>query len=156
MSIKSRTIDNLGIEASNQYAKNQQALKDIDVNLLQESPYFRPSIESGLTPYIPAGGEESFSIFTIGRATVWAAFSAPANYGATAYRLFTYSFIPSLGGSERLQAIGDKLESLEKTISPDRVPQHEYKTLRSFIQHLIDSSRTFDLIKSRCNQYQRG
>ena len=153
MSIKSRTIDNLGIEASNQYAKGQEAL---DRRLVEESRQFPTTIESGLTPYISIGGEESFSIFTMGRASVWAAFSPPANYNTTAYRLFSFLFIPSLGGSERLQALGDKLENLKKTISQDRAQQHEYKMLLSFVKHLVDSSRTFELIKSRCNQYQRG
>jgi len=153
MSIKPRTIDNLGIEASKQYAKGQQ---ELDRRLIEESRLFPSRIEAGLSPYVPAEGEESFTVFIIGRATVWAAFAPPAGYAARSSRLFSYIMIPSLGGSERLQALADKLENLEKTVPQNRLEQHQYNTLRSFIKHLIDSSRTFELIKSRCNQYQRG
>ncbi len=151
MSSKLRTIDNLGIEASNQYAKGQQAL---DRHLIDESRFFPPSIKGGLTPYIPSESEENFTIFTMGRATVWAAFSPPMNYADSSVRLFTYLFIPSLGTSEQLQTLDDRLETLDKKIHKDR--ERDYKKLCSFIKHLIDSSRTFELIKARCNQYQRG
>lgn len=147
------TIDNLGLEASKAYARGQQAL---DLRLIEESRYFPAKVEGGLTPYISAEGEESFTIFTIGRATVWATFSPPQNYSVSAFHLFSYLLIPSIGGSERLQALGDKLEGLEKTIPQDRVEQYKYQTLRSFVKHLIDFSRTLESIRARCNQYQRG
>jgi hypothetical protein len=151
MSIKSRTIDNLGIEASNQYAKGQQSL---DLRLVEESRFLPSKIEGGLAPYIPGEGEESFTIFTIGRASIWAAFTPPPKYDATIYHLYTYTLIPSLGTSEQLQALDDKFETVEKKITREK--EREYKKLRALIKHLLSSSRTFELIKSRCNQYQRG
>lgn len=153
MSIKSRTIDNLGIEASNQYAKGQEALAS---GLVEDSRKFTITAEGGLPPYIPAEGIDSFTIFSMKGHTVWAAFSPPANYSALSPRLFTYSFIPSLGGSERLQTLADKLESLEKTIPQDRVQHHECKTLHSFVIDLVKFCRTHELIQSGRNQYQRG
>lgn len=190
MSIKPRTVDDLGIDASNQYARNQAAL---DPRLMEESRLFPSKIEGGLNPYISAEGEESYAKFTIGQAVIWANFSPPQDYGVKASRLFTYQLIPSLGGSERLQAISDKLESLDRSViisleSPktmilehglhrneerrqgehgheqedqpeqerERKRMHEYKMFCSFIKMMIDSFRTFELIKSRCNQYQRG
>lgn len=152
MSIKPRTIDNLGIEASNKYAKGQEELEQ---RLIED--FRRPlRLEGGLTPYIPAGGEESFTIFSIGCATVWAAFTCPENYSVNASGLFSHLMLPSIGGSEGLQALGDKLENLEKTIPKNAAQQDEYNKVRSFITYLTDASRTFELIKARCNQYQRG
>ena len=152
MSIKPRTIDNLGIEASNKYAKDQEAL---DLRLIED--FRRPTkLEGGFTPYIPAGGEESFTIFSIGSATVWAAFSSPENFSIQASGLFSHLMLPSIGGSEGLQALKDKLENLEKTIPQNSGEQREYKIVRSFISYLTDASRTFELIRARCNQYQRG
>lgn len=188
MSIKARTVDDLGIEASNQYARNQATL---DRQLMEETRLFPSKIEGGLNPYISAEGEESYAKFTIGQAVIWANFSPPKDYSVKASRLFTYQLIPSLGGSEQLQAISDKLEALEKGViislenpkaiileqrfkrheakregehehedereqERERKRMHEYKMFCSFIKMLIDSFRTFELIKSRCNQYQRG
>ena len=58
-------------------------------------------------------------------------------------------------GFEILAAF-DKLETVGKTVPADKTQQYEFQTIRSFVQLLINSSRTFDLIKARCNQYQRG
>ena len=151
MSIKPRTIDNLGIEASNQYAKNQ---KELDLRLIGDAQIFTGKIEAGITePYVPA---ETFEKISIGPVTLWAAFMAPPDYSINSSRFFSYQFIPSLGSSERLQAVSDHLETLEKTISSDPTEQHEFKTCRNLITMLIGSFRTFELIKARCNQYQRG
>lgn len=150
MSIKPRTIDNLGIEASQSYAKRQ---KELDLRLIEEARYFPPKIEGGISPYIPLLFEERF---VIGSATVWAIFTPPANYSVSLSGLFSYQMIPSLGGTEKLQSLYDQLETLGKTIPDEKMQQYEYKTVLSFVQFLSESSRTFDLIKARCNQYQRG
>lgn len=151
MTLKPRTIDDLGIDASKQYAKNQQT---IDRRLIEESKY-RGQFEPGavLTPYIPA---EYIEGFTIGSVAIWAGFTTPQDYDARSSRLYSYQMIPSLGGSEEMQATFDKLENIEKTVPQDKTDQYEYKTILSFVQLLIASNRTFELIRARCNQYQRG
>jgi hypothetical protein len=153
MGIKPRTIDNLGIEASRQYAKNQEAL---DQRLVEESRYFPSNVEGGLAPYISAGGEESFKIFSIGLPTAWATFSAPENYSVAGSRLFTHQMLPTIGGSEKLQANIDKLDILKEKIPPDDPAMPNLKIMLSHFTDMKDDSRTFELIKGRCNQYQKG
>jgi len=150
---KSRTIDNLGIDASNQYARNQKEL-ELDRHLIEESRMFPAKAEIAITePYVPA---ETFEQISIGPVRIWATFMAPNDYSVKSSRLFSYQFIPSMGSSDRLQAISDKLETMEKTIGADPVSQHEFKACRNLISTLIQSFRTHDLIKARCNQYHRG
>jgi hypothetical protein len=151
MSIKARTIDDLGIEASNQYAKNQ---KELDRRLIEESHLF-PSISEigGIFPYAPPEYEDRFAVK---RYAVWAGFKPPKNYPAVASRLFTYQFIPSLGSAEKQQALIDTFSALGETVPKDPVQQYEYKKILSLLQLLAKLGKTFDLIIARCNQYQRG
>lgn len=153
MSIKPRTIDDLGIEASNQYAKGQVEF-ELERRLLEESKLFpRTQPGAGVTPYLPV----LYDIrFVIGPMIIWAGFNPPANYATVSSHLFTYQLIPSMGGSDQLQGLSDKIEGLEKTVPADKKSQYEYKTVQSLLKLLVDSTRTFELIKSRCNQYQRG
>lgn len=151
MTLKPRTIDDLGIDASKQYAKNQ---REIDRRIIEESKYigqFGPG--AVLTPYIPSEYVEGF---TIGAVAIWAGFTIPEEYAVRSSRLYSYQLIPSLGGSQEMQAYFDKLENIEKTVPQTKTDQYEYKTIHSFVQLLVESSRTFELIRARCNQYQRG
>jgi len=150
METKPLTIDNLPIDASNRYAKDQ---KELDRGIIEGSKLFqsKPDTTAPATPYFRV--EEGFSVGTLTR---WATFTLPSDFAIHAARLYSYLLIPSLGTSDDLQETLDKLEALEKAVPQDKTPQYEYKTVHSLIKLLVDSSRTFDLIKGRCNQYHKG
>jgi hypothetical protein len=167
MSVKSRTIDDLGIDASNQYAKN----KELELGWIKEIRDLPVPVQIGITPYI-SEAQGTFSLFNIGQPITWATFVPPPGYFTAISRLYGYQLIPSLGGTERLQIISDKLELLEEKMKPSSkaalrkrsaknskesdVEKREYQKVCVFLKILIESSRTFDLIKSRCNQYKQG
>jgi hypothetical protein len=149
--VQSREISDLGIEASRQYAKAQEAL---DQRFLEESRLFPTQLAatSAISSYLPIEFEESFSLSQV----VWAKFSPPADYYSRLSGLFSFQMIPSVGGSDALQAIGDKLEALEKSIPSDKTQQYEFKTISSFVQLLTSLTRTSETIYARCNQYKLG
>lgn len=153
MGIKPRTIDDLGIEASKQYAQNKQELEG-EVRLIEESRFFPAAMEPGvMIPYVPVSFEEGF---TVAPFSTWASFSLPPNFAMSSARLFTYQFIPSIGSSERMQALNDQFDEIGKTLPADAKVQYEYKTISSLLVLLLRLVRTFELIRARKNQYQRG
>jgi hypothetical protein len=154
MEMKPTTIDNLPIDASRRYAEDQEKLR-VGRPIIEESRLFpgKPGAALSGVPYIPA---EFIEWLSLGSRTVWAAFFSPVDYAVHVADLFSYLLIPSLGGSENLQAISDKLELMKKVIPQNKVLQYEYATLCTLVKHLIDASRTFEMIKGRCNQYHKG
>ena len=75
MSIKSRTIDNLGMESSVRYAKDTEAT---DIRFLEDSRIISRRIEVSVTkPYTLS---EFDQLFSFGRSVHWALFVAPPNY----------------------------------------------------------------------------
>ena len=112
MTVKSRTIDNLGIETSSRYARDQAQL---DTKLIDESRFIPLKTEvSVVKPYLPTEFEEYFSAGTL---TLWASFEPPPEYYTYAKPLFSYQLIPSLGSYEKQEADEDKLEALEDTLN---------------------------------------
>ena len=111
MTVKPRTIDNLGVESSIRYAKDQEAL---DTRLIQDSRFIPQKTEvSVLKPYVPSELEQYFAP---GKITIWASFSPPPDYLLQGKPLFSYQLIPSLGSYEKQEADSDKLESLESAL----------------------------------------
>ena len=158
--VKSRTIDNLGIETSSRYARDQSTL---DTKLIEESRFIPlKAAVSVVKPYLPTEFEEYF----FPKFTLWASFAPPPNYFGYAQPLFSYQLIPSLGGYEKQEADADKLEALEDTLSKafkegkqdqqQQEEEQERKTLMSLLQTIGKLDRTLILINSRRNQYQRG
>ncbi len=160
MSIKPRTIDNLGIETSNRYAKDKQLL---DTKLIEESRFIPLKTEvSVLKPYLPIELEE---YLLPAKLTLWASFEPPPEHLTYTSSLFSYQLIPSLGNSEKQEADADKLEALEDTLNKEfsqnnqqegQEEEKERKTLLKLLKtiHMLD--RTLITINSRRNQYQRG
>lgn len=163
MTIKSRTIDNLGIEASSRYAKDKQ----LDTKLVEESRFIPLKTEvTVLKPYLPTELEE---YLLPQKLTLWASFEAPPQFFAeTANPLFSYQLIPSVGGYEEQEADLEKLEALEDTINKQfsegngrdqeegQEEEKERKTLLALLQTIGKLDRTLTLINSRRYQYQRG
>lgn len=166
MTIKPRTIDNLGIETSRRYAKDKSQLQD--AKLIEDSKLIPQKTEvSVLKPYYPTALEEYLGPLS---QKMWAAFEAPPRSLALSSALFSYQLIPSLGGSEKQEADTDKLEALEDTLSKsfkegkrqgkDQQEQQEEEKERKVLLHLLKTigklDRTLGMINSRRNQYQRG
>ena len=165
MSVKPRTIDQLGIESSIRYAKDKELL---DTRLIEESRFIPQKIEVPVVkPYVPSEFEQ---LFAPGAAILWAAFAPPPDYMAYARPLFSYQLIPSLGGYEKIEAGIDRLESLEgsaekphakkKRQEPgqqdEREDERQRKLLLELLKCIHSLDRTLNLINSRRNQYQRG
>jgi hypothetical protein len=149
MSIKPKTIDNMGIDVSSRYAKNQEIF---DPKLIKESDIVAAKVVSSsmLSTAIPIASE----IFTgqLVSHTIWAIFAPPKNYYSNERGLFSYELIPSLGGWEKREANADKLAKLAPTLKDDP----EFEAIQSLLQSVDTQSRDFDLINARRNQYQKG
>ena len=164
MTIKSRTIDNLGIDASVRYAKDQTLLEPHYTS--EESRLIPQRTEIATTrPCVPS---EFDQLFSTGTHLAWALFSPPPNeaYGK---RLFSYQLIPSLGGYEKLEADASKLEGVEDLLQKDqdkkrdrgkdqeeKEEKEELKMLKALFQCIEKLDKTLSLINARRNQYQRG
>jgi hypothetical protein len=168
MSIKPRTIDNLGLESSVRYAKDMELL---DQKLVQDSWIAQRTEISVVKPYIPSEFEQ---LFSPGKSILWATFMAPPEYLSSTKPLFSYQLIPSLGGSEKQDIDLEKLASLEDVLKkpnsrkkrdpfPDSDPQRdpqkeeaERQILMDLLKTIQKLDKTLTLINSRRNQYQRG
>jgi hypothetical protein len=159
MTVKPRTIDNMGIDTSSRYARDKASL---DTKLIDESRYIPNKTEvSVVKPYFPTEFEEY--LFP-NKLTLWASFSPPPDYLAYAKPLFSYQLIPSMGGYEKQEADSDKLEALEDSLNKQskdgKQDQQEEERERKILMKLLKTVGTLDrtliLINSRRNQYQRG
>jgi len=164
MSVKSRTIDNLGLEASVQYAQNQ---KDYDPRLIEESRLIPQKAEvSTYKPYVPS---ELDAFFTIGKGASWALFMPPPDYFTSGKALFSYQLIPSLGTQEKQEADAEKLEHLEEYLAKQQKrgkkrqskegheeEEEDREILIAMFKCLHKLDKTLTLINSRRTQYQRG
>jgi len=157
MSVKSRTIDNLGLESSVRYARDKEQL---DLRLIDDSKWVSRHIEIPATkPYVPSEFDQLFSA----KPTIqWAFFAPPPATDAEMRALFSYQLIPSLGSTEKQEAETEKLaalkDSLDKGKPQDKDSQEEgqRKRLLAFFKCLEKLDKTLLLINSRRNQYQRG
>jgi hypothetical protein len=164
MSVKPRTIDNLGVDSSIRYAKDQELLKD--VRLIEESRWIPQKSEVSVTkPYVSS---EFDKLFTSNRTASWALFAPPQGYDAMARALFSYQMIPSLGApeksetDEKLAALEDALKKKQKrdkrhqSSEDEEEEQQERETLSALLHCIEKFDKTLFLINARRNQYQRG
>jgi len=170
MSIKPRTIDNLGPGTSVRYAQDQEQL---DVRLIDDSKWLPKQLEvSVTTPYVPS---EFDKLFSSDRINQWAFFTAPPNYGMQARTLFSFQLIPSLGTYEKQEADAEKLSALKDVITKRRGrnrskkdhneqqsdeeeqrEEDERQTLLALFKCIENLDKALTFINSRRNQYQRG
>lgn len=159
MSVKPRTIDNLGVETSSRYARDQARL---DKTLLEEARLIPQKAEvSVLKPYLPTDFEH---YLLPNKQVLWAAFEPPPEYLVHSKSLFSYQMIPSLGEYEEEDL--DKVEALEDAIHKDfqnsrdhqeeREEEKERQTILTLLKTIERLDRSLSLINSRRNQYQRG
>ena len=163
MTIKPRTIDNLGMDSSVRYAKDQEA---IDIQMLNDSRLISRKIEISVTrPYVPS---EFDQLFSYGRSTLWALFSEPPQFQSHSNDVLSHQLIPSLGSSEKQEAGIDKLEALEDALNKpkkkkgffdereEKEEEEERKTLTSLLRCIEKLDQTLVFINARRNQYHRG
>lgn len=168
MSVKPRTIDNMGIDTSSRYARDKAQL---DTKLIEESRFIPQKAEvSVVKPYIATEFEQ---YLLPNKLTLWAIFAPPPNYFAYEKPLFTYQLIPSLGGWEKQDADTDKIAALLDTLNKPKKGKQgqkqqkeetqeelqekmEIKLITNLLQVIGKLDRTLGLINSRRNQYQRG
>lgn len=164
MSLKPRTIDNLGIEASVRYAKDKELFEPL---FLEESRIVSQKTEiPALSPYIASDLEELFATTST---SIWASFEPPPNFNFFK-PLFTHQIIPSMGGYEKQEQALEKIEGIEDALQKDKRrgkrkgfdsseedhDEKERKTLVSFFQCMQKLDKTLAFINSRRNQYQKG
>ncbi len=161
MSIKPRTIDNLGTDSSVRYAKDKELL---DLRMLEDSKWVSKRIEISVTkPYVPSDFDK---LFLAAPKTQWAAFSLPPAFEAQRSTIFSYQLIPSLGSSEEQEADMEKLMALEDALHKEKKQgkgdqnqqeeESERKRLLAFLKCLQQLDKALVFINSRRNQYQRG
>lgn len=164
MTVKPRTIDNLGVDASIRYAKDQELLEP---RLIEESRLIPQKTE--VTVAKPLELSEFEKTYSLGRTSSWALFSPPPDFYSRDKGLFSYQLIPSLGGYEKLEADSDKIETLEDVLEKsderegrgqsDQEREKDEKsrqTLLALFQCIDKLNKTLAMINARRNQYQRG
>lgn len=165
---RSRTIDDLGIETYNAYAKNQELL---DPSLIKEGARVSSQTRSEvMTPSFTSEFETLFE--TKKRHQVWALFDRPPNYLVSSSLLFSYQLIPSLGSEENTtflrQRIQERVEKLRKRNGKDskkplfeqeidlKENEEESKKLMAFLDILDELDKLLVQANGRRSQYQRG
>lgn len=164
MSVKPRTIDNLGIEASIRYAKDKELF---EARFIEESRLISQKTEISVAkPYVPSDFDQ---LFAVGKTLCWASFQPPPESFQGVSSLFSYQLIPSLGGYEKQEADSDRIEALKDALQKHREKQEQNRDResddreekeRKIIENLLECIKKLDknllLINSRRNQYQRG
>jgi hypothetical protein len=149
-SVKSRTIDNLGVESSVRYAKDKVAL---DSRLIEESRFIPQKTEVAVVkPYIATDFEE----YLAPGKKLWATFNPPPDYFSYGKQIFSYHIMPSLGNSEQIQANIEKLEAMNKTVDKDPKEKKKTQALLDLLKQIHELDRTLNQINARRNQYQKG
>jgi len=164
MTVKPRTIDNLGVDASIRYAKDQELF---ETRLIDESRLIPQKTE--VTVAKPYALSEFDQIYSVGKTASWALFSPPPNYFLYDKGLFSYQLIPSLGDYEKFEANEDKIETLEDTLQTFHEKSHhgqadydreknekDRKVLLSLFQCIDKLNKALTTINSRRNEFQRG
>jgi hypothetical protein len=164
MSVKPRTVDNLGIEASIRYAKDKELF---EAKFIEEANLVPQKTETAATlPYVPL---EFDPLFSSARQAQWALFTPPPGYASYAAGLFSHQVIPSLGDYEKQEANTDKVNALEDAVRKHKQSQgkgaedeesEEEETERQVVIALLECVTQLDknlrLVNARRNQYQRG
>lgn len=168
-----RTIDNLGVETSVRWARDQVYL---DKTLTKESPFI--SLSTSVDVAAPFFESEFDALFqTNQRLAPWAFLLAPKGYNIQKMRLFTFQTIPSLGSEEfltaQMQKIQEKVEAAKKQRIEKRKTgkgaeyawedereeeeeMRESKLLIALLDYLQVADTLLGEINGRRNQYSKG
>ena len=170
MTVKPRTIDNLGLDASIRYAKDKELFEPL---FIEESKIVSGKTQiSVVKPYIPS---EFDRLFSADKTLIWAAFSPPPNYFSYAKPLFSFQLIPSLGPYEKEEENENKLAMIEDALQKQRdarrgksdqdeakqekerqEEEKEKRLIAALLACIAKLDKSLELINARRNQYQRG
>ena len=152
-----RTIDNLGPDVSERYAKDQETLKDISYIKGAHAIPSRTEIDVSAS-FFPSELETLLQAQPTH--VSWAYFIAPLAYHEQRKRLFTHQITPTINteGSweARAQKVLDTLESLlAKELDKDKTLQSK-KILTGLISTIDFLNRLMIEINCKKSQYQKG
>lgn len=167
-----KTINDLGLEPSFQYARHQEQL---DLELLRDSSYVSKQSQVDVTS--PFYSSEYELLFEVDRRNKnWADFFSPPYYNDQKKRIFTFQIAPSLGSDEALQVYVEKIhekverdkkdqDQKKKRQRPENeweedISIHEEEKESKILLKLLENIGILDKIlieiNSKRNQYQRG
>ena len=171
-----RTIDNLGMDVSTDYALRQQTL---DKTLIKEAQTVAGQTQVDVTiPFFPSEMESLLHGSPLQRS--WALFFPPTPYLEQKKRLFTFQSVPSLGSEDKQASQVDKilaqlqmLESKQLKEKNKRKRQNqeqineeegrileeeekEKKVLTTLLETIAFLDKLIVDINSRRSQYQKG
>ena len=171
--VEPRTIDNLGLEPSVRFAKDQAYY---DHAITAESSYVSTQTEVDvLSPYFTPAFDSIFQMSM--RNSPWAFFSAPKGYNDQNMRLFTFQAIPSLGVEELQSANIEKIREFSERVKnakgkkkkgtkqkgdvseedqEEEETLKEAKTLLHLLECITDLDKLLQAINSRRGQYTKG
>jgi hypothetical protein len=146
-----RTIDNLGNDASERYARDQHQIDAAYAKGASSIPS-RTEIDVS-SPFFP--GELEILLHTQTTHVAWALFIPPKAYHEQRKRLFTSQITPSIGPEGKWEALAQKV--LEKLHSlPDEKDGKEKKTITSLLTTIENLNKLIVEINCKKSQYQKG
>lgn len=172
--MSSRTIDNLGYDASQRYAEDQQLLYD------NEQIHKDSRILSGRTQIdviSPSYGSEVDVLFNADKKnTSWAQFAAPSGYTEQRKKFFLHEILPSLSLHEKTETYTQKIlaQMRKKTPIQDESDDQEKKralwqdakdeeenekeksTLIGLLNCILNLDKCMLYVNSKRTQYQKG
>ena len=164
---RSRTIDNLGIESSERYAKDQEYF---DQKILTDANYVP---KSTLVQVAKPTNSELDAIFeTTQRNKNWGGFNFPPQFSSLGSTCFSFQLLPSVGAQEMmlssLQRVSDKIEK-EKKATFDGNPEEKNdfdlsvtqtisdgQKITKLLETIINLDKILTNINAQRNRYQRG
>ena len=168
-----KTIDNLGIDTSVRWAKDQNFLDD---SFIKESLFI--SKQTTIDSIAPSFSSQFDVLFQMNKRFIpWAFLVSPEGYHLQKMRLFTHQSIPSLGSNEflsvQLEKIKDKVNALQQghqqkssTVQgsnyrwekeqEEKEEKEEAQALITFLDYLQRLDATIIEINCRRSQYQKG
>lgn len=149
-----KTIDDLGPDASQQYAEGQYLLERDHLEL----PRIPPRIQIDVTRPTPLS--EFDQKYTIEKKVQWADFPPPAGFFEQKGRLFTDLVAPRLGSLEMRDNLQQKLEQMGISGNGDTVQKEKRQLERKILLSLLSRLKSMDQmlidINTKCNQYHKG
>lgn len=110
MSTQPKTVDNLGVDLSAQYARGQ---KNIDPKLLRESRSV--PIHTQVTTTEPSFQSHVEELLAFNKKNIsFAKFNAPKGFHSHQMAIFTYQIVPSMGSFEKQEVNRDKLDAMKE------------------------------------------
>ncbi len=166
-----KTIDNLGPDASSRYAEDRKLYDD---KLVKESRVIPLQTEIDVT--LPSYPSEFDQLFEIAKRNIfWADFFAPPKFNEQKKRLYTHQMIPSLGSSDKKEALAARLgeiverakqrraaaarENRPLSWEEEREIQEEEKEknkILSLLNRVDFFERAFIDINAQRNRYHKG